>query len=273
MQLRWICRRKRIYGKSIKIPRLIQSTFHYIPIIPTLQSLFSHTDFRIQYFQYQNYIRKIDSIYIEAIFQSLHGIKSTFIEPCALDGTKGWLWIPWSTKYSIKNFTNINQTITFKHQRQLCISSYSFKNIIEHSVLSSLSVSFFEKHEIILNAAVEDSFQGINETKWLRFNSFEFRQNFLIVYHSSFIQIKTILCNENRWLFLCEVFTVLLFDSFLNSHKIQRNEYTDHKLIDLNALDIMKLYEICFIATHWILVKKYTFQCVVKNYKIVFFIF
>lgn len=50
--MRWERKKIKRRGRSIWVPRLIQSTFQYVPIVQTLQTLFKSKEFREMYFQY-----------------------------------------------------------------------------------------------------------------------------------------------------------------------------------------------------------------------------
>lgn len=116
--------------------------------------------------------------------------------------------------------------------------------------LFSPNETFFIEHETLLNTSIfANSFSRLKETKWLRFNHFEYRQELLIVNNECFCEILKILCIDNIWSFLCKPLKVILFDPFLNSYKVEKNHTSNSILVNFESLSILRTYEICYIAS------------------------
>lgn len=149
-----------------------------------------------------------------------------------------------------QSFKNINQTIALKHQQNLYSTGYSYKDDLESGALFSPNETFFIEHETLLNTSIfANSFSRLKETKWLRFNHFEYRRELLIVNNECFCEILKILFIDNIWSFLCKPLKVILFDLFLNSYKVEKNHTSNSILVNFESLSILRTYEICYIAS------------------------
>lgn len=138
------------------------------------------------------------------------------------------------------NFMNINKSLAIKHQTLMCTNGYTYISNIKSGVLVSLDNNFITQNEEVLNENVGD-LSKLNEIKWLRINSYEYRKDLFIVHQHFFYQIQKILIDDNCYFLFCKKFNVVAFDSFLNSFRIKEDAVLI--LIELSKLKNAKTYE------------------------------
>lgn len=149
-----------------------------------------------------------------------------------------------------KNYRNINKTLAFKHQKQMCFEGFGYKDDIETTKLYPASPTI--RNELMSQfVELQIGTESILEVNWLRYNNYEFKKELIFCFGSRLYQIKSILSVDQKYYLLATEFSVLGFDTFLNSYKIEAE--TNSIVVELNQLKHKKTYEInrigssCFV--------------------------
>lgn len=141
-----------------------------------------------------------------------------------------------------KNFMNINKTLAVVHQQNLCLSGFTYKNKIEFGATKSISNEFRLKYSEVLEIFDIDQLT-VSETKYLRFNNYEYRHGLLIIKNSVVYKIHNILVLNSDYMLLVKSMTLAIFNNFLNCFEIKENSSANYELISVHNLINKKSYE------------------------------
>lgn len=141
-----------------------------------------------------------------------------------------------------KIFRNINKTMARRHQQQMCMQGFSVHAEASSTKGKKIHPDTFKKHQEILMKFCEHPEQLL-EIDILRFNSFEFQKNILVIQNGFLYAIRNIFQSKKEYHLLTKQYEILSFDSFLNSFRVQENSHSMFTLIHFDDLKNKKPFE------------------------------
>lgn len=139
-----------------------------------------------------------------------------------------------------KNFKNINKSVALKHQEMLALKKFTYVDAFSSGVMTKPNdtLKFYISNNLYCSC------DSIQEIDWFRYNHFEYRKNFMIIFGHYLHQIQNILVIDGKKYFLTYKCRIESFDSYLHSFKIEEINNSELILIDFNSLKYFKTHEI-----------------------------
>lgn len=129
------------------------------------------------------------------------------------------------------NLVNINKTLAFKHQKQICLKKYSIQDNIEESKkrLSFRNHHQFRKYESFLSSLDENiDFDRLFVLPFLKINNYLYKEGLVLIQNFLVYDILLVLKSQKDYYFLCELYETKMFDCSLNSIQIQPYSVESH---------------------------------------------
>lgn len=141
------------------------------------------------------------------------------------------------------NFKNITRTLAVKHQQKMVGNKNTYKDEMQTGKKIPLENVDVINYENLLSPFLNDN-KKILQTKWLKWNGYDYRKGLIIIFNHTLYEIANILANiENHFYFLCFQLTFLSADKFSNSLKINTTQPLKHVLIEFDTIEKHKPYE------------------------------
>lgn len=150
-----------------------------------------------------------------------------------------------STARKVGNFKNITKTMSYEHQKAMCKPSECGVKIFQSrdSVLFSNS-AYFDLYEDIVTNNPEIAGRVCHVLKFAKHEAMLFRTEKLVIFEKELLEIEVVLKIEKEIWFVCSSNSVMGYESFNNSIKVEKNDGI--KLIKLEKLDSKKSYDKIF---------------------------
>lgn len=142
-----------------------------------------------------------------------------------------------------KCFINLTKTISERHQQHMCMAQNTYVNHISHAKKTkTVETQFIFDHAELFDAHnIQET--DIFEVQWLKYNSFDYREN-IFVYSDGFLfQIKKNFKQSAEYYLFCIRFNFVEYEQFLNSIEIKNCEPVDFALIKFSSLEDKHNYE------------------------------
>lgn len=163
-----------------------------------------------------------------------------------------------------RNFMNITQTITKRHQSKLTLKSDTYLNKSQHGEKVP-----YHQMEPKINACkktfISNSFSSQDKlfiVEWISLNSYMYRKGLFIIHNQKFVQIEDIHIYDDEEYIAGSKWDCIEFDDFLNSLQIAKSESNENMLIKFTELKRKELFELksidhkYFIIADTLLVKQ-----------------
>lgn len=136
------------------------------------------------------------------------------------------------------NFKSINKTLALKHQENICHQEFSYKDILKHG-----KIDIYTKSNSLISEKFNEN-EPIFETKFVKFNEYNYKAGLIIVFNSSLHEIKKIFYVKNEFFFLTSAVIVVGFNEFFNSFEIQKSFVESSQIIKFDELKLFKSHEV-----------------------------
>lgn len=147
--------------------------------------------------------------------------------------------------HSSKNFKNLCKTLAIRHQQNIAMSNFSYKDEISFGYRCAVTIDDCEDDDDLVR--IVQSNESVFETKHFICNDYKYRKNMFILSPKGLMQIKKILLISNKCSFLCLHHELLEYVPFLNSYRITLKLPLKTDLIKFEELHFPKPYERKFV--------------------------
>lgn len=142
-----------------------------------------------------------------------------------------------------KCFINLTKTISERHQQHMCMAQNTYVDHISHAKKTKTVETQFIFDHAELSDAHNIQETDIFEVPWLKYISFDYREN-IFVYSDRFLfQIKKNFKQSAEYYLFCIRFNFVEYEQFLNSIEIKNCEPVDFALIKFSSLEDKDNYE------------------------------